>query len=67
MKTINVIKPFVLTSAENVQHTFAVGSHEVEDWIAEHWFTKAHSEPVKAKPAAKPLKATAKADDNEDA
>ena len=42
MPRIVVIKAFVLNNAESVKQHFAVGVHEVEQWVADHWFTKAH-------------------------
>jgi hypothetical protein len=46
MKEINVLKAFLLTLADHTQRAFAVGVHKVEDEIADHWYVKAHSEPV---------------------
>jgi hypothetical protein len=55
MKEINVIKAFLLTLADHTKRAFAVGIHKVEDEIADHWFVKAHSEPVAAvAPAVEP-------------
>jgi hypothetical protein len=48
MKEINVLKAFLLTLQDHTKKAFAVGVHKVEAEIAEHWFVKAHSEPVAA-------------------
>lgn len=47
MKTIRVVKSFVLTLRNEVKK-FEAGVHEVEEKIANHWYVKAHSEPVAA-------------------
>lgn len=46
---INVIEQFTLTMADGVRKTFNRGIQDVEEEIADHWFVKAHSEPVKDK------------------
>lgn len=53
MVKINVIEKFVLTSAKGVKHEFKKGIQEVEKWVADHWFTKAHAEVVEDAKAAK--------------
>ncbi len=62
MKTINVVKSFVLTLRNEVRK-FEKGVHEVEESIAAHWYVRAHSEPVEAPaaPAAEPTQASAPA------
>lgn len=45
MAKINVTKPFVL-NMDGLHRSFGVGLHGVEDEVAEHWYVKAHSEPV---------------------
>lgn len=42
MARIVVVKAFVLNTVDAVKHEFAVGVHEVEQWIADHWYTQAH-------------------------
>lgn len=44
MKQVNVLKRFVLTTEGGVRHTFNAGVQNVEDWVAEHWYTLAHAE-----------------------
>lgn len=58
MKVINVTKSFILTEVSGIKHTFEQGIQEVEDWVADHWFTKAHSEPVDKKTAQAALDQT---------
>jgi hypothetical protein len=51
MATVTVTKPFTLMSDDGKQRRFVVGTHEVDDAIADHWYVKAHSadaEPVVA-------------------
>jgi colicin import membrane protein len=43
MKTITVLKAFVLTLADHTMKRFEKGLHEVEAEIAGHWYVKAHS------------------------
>jgi hypothetical protein len=46
MKRINIKQPFTLTDGGGQQHRFTPGIAAVEDWIAGHWYARAHSEPV---------------------
>lgn len=46
MQIINVVKAFVLTAEDGVKHEVAAGVQEVEDFIADHWYAKAHTAPV---------------------
>lgn len=41
-KKIHVVKPFVLTVAEDQKREFPAGHHTVEDDIADHWYVQAH-------------------------
>lgn len=51
---INVQSPFTLTRDDGERVSYKVGIQEVEQWVADHWFVKAHSEPVdKPEPQAK--------------
>jgi hypothetical protein len=43
MKTITVIKKFVLTLQDHTTRVFEKGVHEIEDEIAGHWFVGAHT------------------------
>ncbi len=52
MKTINVFEDFVLTLDDHTKRAFKKGMHEVEDEIANHWYTQAHSKPIAAAEAA---------------
>jgi hypothetical protein len=45
MAKINVLKPFRLNH-DNAIREYKIGVHIVADEIAEHWYVKAHSEPV---------------------
>ncbi len=60
MLKINVLIPFLLTMADGVQKQFAAGVHEVEQEIADHWYTQAHSEPVVEEKKAPPAPTAAK-------
>lgn len=60
MKTIHVLKAFVLTLEDQTRRVFAKGLHEVEESVASHWYVQAHSEPVAAA-AAVPTDAEAEA------
>ncbi|EHF8258735.1 hypothetical protein B8Z58_004659 [Enterobacter roggenkampii] len=44
MKKIYVLAPFNFNDGKTQKH-FAVGFHEVEKEIADHWFVKAHISP----------------------
>ena len=46
MQVINVVKAFVLTATDGARHEIAVGIQEVEDFVADHWYAKAHTAPV---------------------
>lgn len=46
MKLINVVKPFTLTLDNGDKKEVPAGVQEVDDNIADHWYTKAHTEPV---------------------
>jgi hypothetical protein len=48
MKTIQVVKDFLLTLDSGVTHAFKAGVHIVEDEIAAHWYVKTFSTPVAA-------------------
>ncbi|CAN0620498.1 conserved protein of unknown function [Burkholderia multivorans] len=43
MPKIEVVKPFRLLADDGKHHEFPVGSHEVEQEVADHWYTKAHT------------------------
>lgn len=57
MAKINVLKPFRLNLGGLIR-PIAAGIQDVEPEVAEHWYTKVHSEPVaeaeKAAPPAEP-------------
>jgi regulator of protease activity HflC (stomatin/prohibitin superfamily) len=46
MKTINVLKNFVLTLEDHTTRAFKKGVHVVEAEIADHWYVKANTEAV---------------------
>ena len=49
MAKIHVHTPFTLTKDDGDKKSFAVGNHEVDDDIADHWYVKVHSgEPAQA-------------------
>lgn len=50
MKKIYVLSPFNFNDGKTQKH-FAVGFHEVEKDVAEHWFVKAHCSPDGEAPA----------------
>jgi len=52
MQTIQVTQDFVLSLEDGTKRAFKAGMHEVEDHIANHWYTKAHSNPVESPAAA---------------
>ncbi|WP_283149007.1 STY1053 family phage-associated protein [Silvimonas soli] len=65
MSVINVAKAFTLSVVEEgqlVKKPFAVGIQDVEDFVADHWYTKAHTEPLPdaVAKAKKPADTTAK-------
>ncbi|MGK2829237.1 STY1053 family phage-associated protein [Ralstonia pseudosolanacearum] len=43
MPKIHVHKPFTLTNDDGTQTSFAVGEHDVEAHVANHWYVKAHA------------------------
>ena len=45
MVTIKVAKPFTLSPDEGEPQVFGVGSYEVEQEVADHWYVKAHLAP----------------------
>lgn len=45
MKTINIAKEFRLSENNSIVD-LQPGVQEVEDWVAEHWYTKAHCAPL---------------------
>ncbi|CCS30248.1 STY1053 family phage-associated protein [Salmonella enterica] len=51
MKKIYVLSPFNFNDGKTQKH-FAVGFHEVEKDVAEHWFVKAHISPDGEAPAS---------------
>lgn len=44
MKKIYVLAPFNFNNGSEQKH-FAVGFHDVDDDVADHWFVKAHISP----------------------
>lgn len=44
MKKIYVLAPFNFNNGSEQKH-FAVGFHDVDDEVADHWFVKAHISP----------------------
>ncbi|MBS6740813.1 MAG: hypothetical protein KH310_22415 [Enterobacteriaceae bacterium] len=44
MKKIYVLAPFNFNDGKEQKH-FAVGFHDVDDDVADHWFVKAHISP----------------------
>lgn len=63
MVKINVLESFVLTEANGTRRVFERGVQRVEDRVAEHWYTKAHSERVTVGKARKPGVNNVKAED----
>lgn len=65
MAKIQVIKPFKLNLGGDIQE-FGIGSHNVSDEIAEHWYVKVHTqeeaeaEPEQVEEAAEEAKTEAK-------
>lgn len=51
MPKINVHTPFQFTHADGTKQDFAVGVHDVEDAVANHWFVKPHTGDAPAKTA----------------
>ncbi|GAQ30218.1 hypothetical protein SAMD00023378_3901 [Ralstonia sp. NT80] len=52
MPKIHVHKPFTLTNDDGTQTPFAVGEHEVEPHVADHWYVKVHAGEKPQAPAA---------------
>ncbi|MCA8249255.1 STY1053 family phage-associated protein [Burkholderia multivorans] len=60
MQLINVLKAFTVRlvhEGESIERRIVAGVQEVEDYIADHWYTKAHTGPLPAGVAAAPEKA----------
>lgn len=57
----NVLKPFKLNTPDGVVE-FEAGTQEIDDALVDHWFVKAHLEPVKAKKSDAEAKAKAEAE-----
>ncbi|MDR8873551.1 STY1053 family phage-associated protein [Burkholderia multivorans] len=60
MAKINVLTAFTIRlvhEGEEVVRRVEAGVQEVEDYIADHWYTKAHTGPLPAGVAAAPEKA----------
>lgn len=51
MTTVRVHTKHCIVGKDRARMTFDVGVHEVPDELAEHWYMKAHSEPVAPAPA----------------
>ena len=51
-KAINVLKQFVLTLEDGTTHSFQAGVQEIDAKLHEHWYVRAHSEPVEAPASA---------------
>lgn len=54
MVSITVTKAFTLSLAAGLKRAFAIGVHEVESEIAEHWYVKAHIDPSATKDVPAP-------------
>ncbi|WP_244138755.1 hypothetical protein [Burkholderia sp. BCC1640] len=49
MQLINVLKAFTVRlvhEGESIERRVVAGVQEVEDYIADHWYTKAHTGPL---------------------
>ncbi|MBJ9658350.1 hypothetical protein I5588_27890 [Burkholderia multivorans] len=60
MAKINVLTAFTIRlvhEGEEVVRRVEAGVQEVEDYIADHWYTKAHTGPLPAGVSAAPAKA----------
>jgi hypothetical protein len=60
MQLINVLKAFTVRlvhEGESIERRIVAGVQEVEDYIADHWYTKAHTGPLPDGVAAAPAKA----------
>ncbi|MBJ9897403.1 STY1053 family phage-associated protein [Burkholderia cenocepacia] len=59
MQLINVLKAFTVRlvhERESIERRVVAGVQEVEDYIADHWYTKAHTGPLPDGVAAAPTK-----------
>ncbi|HDR9132640.1 TPA: hypothetical protein QDA91_003778 [Burkholderia vietnamiensis] len=64
MQLINVLKAFTVRlvhEGELIERRIVAGVQEVEDYIADHWYTQAHTGPLPSGIAASP--ANPEADD----
>lgn len=52
MASITVVTPFLLTRDDGTQQAFGIGTVEVDDAVANHWYVKAHCEVASAEAAA---------------
>lgn len=55
MPFVNIVKAFRLTQDNGVSRWFNAGRHEVEQFVADHWFVRAHSDnppPAQAPPGS---------------
>lgn len=52
MASITVVTPFLLTKDDGTQQAFGIGTVEVDDAVANHWYVKAHCGDVPAEVAA---------------
>ncbi|AOI65550.1 hypothetical protein WS51_18280 [Burkholderia territorii] len=60
MQLINVLKAFTVRlvhEGESIERRIVAGVQEVEDYIADHWYTQAHTGPLPDGVAAAPAKA----------
>ncbi|MDN7951771.1 hypothetical protein QZM74_18790 [Burkholderia multivorans] len=60
MAKINVLTAFTIRlvhEGEEVVRRVEAGVQEIEDYIADHWYTKAHTGPLPAGVSAAPAKA----------
>ncbi|WP_175984578.1 STY1053 family phage-associated protein [Burkholderia stabilis] len=57
MALINVVKPFtirMIREGQELERRVEAGLQEVEDFIADHWYAKAHTGPLPEGVAAAP-------------
>ena len=59
MAIFEVVKKCVLSLEDGTKHVFEVGMHEVEDFIARHWFFRVHTREGLAEAANAPTDPTA--------
>jgi hypothetical protein len=60
MQLINVLKAFTVRlvhEGESIERRVVAGVQEIEDYIADHWYTQAHTGPLPDGVAAAPVKA----------